>query len=113
MFVYLGADAHSGHAAYGSAVNLKHNKTRIGATYFMTYHSVLKTSQDFTGALRYARELSDNITAMFQHNNASSLVPVCSRVFPYRSEQITCLLPLLCFCVLQFDLICHRKLCNM
>jgi len=83
----------SGHAAYGSAVNLKDNKTRIGATYFMTYHSVLKTSQDFTNALRYARELGDNITESFEDTNTSDIVGpgnvthfqnCTSRVFPYR-----------------------------
>jgi len=86
-------DVDSGHAAYGSAVKLKDNKTRIGATYFMTYHSVLKTSQDFTSALRYARALGDNITRMFEQTNASSVVlqgssthfsNLTSRVFPYR-----------------------------
>lgn len=82
-------DVDSGHAAYGSAVNLKENKTRIGATYFMTYHSVLKTSQNFTGALRYARELGDNITrSMLEQSNTSDVVPhfhTCTaRVFPYR-----------------------------
>ena len=87
-----------GHAAYGSAVKLKANKTRIGATYFMTYHSVLKTSQNFTDALRYARGLGDNITLMFtqqqnssfdimrqqQQNNATFFSDVTSKVFPYR-----------------------------
>ena len=83
----------SGHAAYGSAVNLKENRTKIGATYFMTYHSVLKTSQNFTDALRYARRLGDNITRMFEQTNASDTVQqsnathfrnCTSRVFPYR-----------------------------
>ena len=85
-------DVDRGHAAYGSAVNLKDNKTRIGATYFMTYHSVLKTSQDFTDALRYARELGDNITYTFghtngsdtEHSNADNFRSLVSRVFPYR-----------------------------
>jgi len=84
LFVFHNVD--SGHAAYGSAVNLKHKKTQIGATYFMTYHTVLKTSQDFTSALRYARELGDNITLMFQEHNASQTIlrSSSSRVFPYR-----------------------------
>jgi len=88
-------DVGSGHAAYGSAVKLKQNKTHIGATYFMTYHSVLKTSQDFTSALRYARALGDNITRMFDQSNSSGagVVPrggsihfrnLTARVFPYR-----------------------------
>ena len=91
-------DVGSGHAAYGSAVNLKENKTRIGATYFMTYHSVLKTSQDFTDALRYARELSDNITFMFEQSNVSAMDQwsnstyfrnCTARVFPYRYTTAT------------------------
>jgi len=95
MLVCVYCDVNRGHAAYGSAVNLKENKTRIGATYFMTYHSVLKTSQDFTDALRYARELSDNITDSLGHTNGSGVVDVersnathfrvlTPRVFPYR-----------------------------
>ena len=85
----------SGHAAYGSAVNLLDNKTRIGATYFMTYHSVLKGSKDYIGALQYARELADNITdSLMKWNisadNASSkgrigFKNLTAKVFPYRS----------------------------
>ena len=61
-----------GHAAYGSAVKTHRAKnssdvTSIGATSFMTYHTVLKTSADFTAALRYARELSDNLTNTLIH----------------------------------------------
>jgi len=87
-------DFDSGHAAYGSAVKLKQNKTKIGATYFMTYHSVLKTSQDFTAALRYARQMADNITLMFeesgssvsfmQHSNSTGFFDCTAKVFPYR-----------------------------
>jgi len=95
MPVCMYYNANRGHAAYRSAVNLKDNKTRIGATYFMTYHSVLKTSQDFTDALRYARELGDNITDTLGHANGSGFVEVehsnatqfrvlTPRVFPYR-----------------------------
>lgn len=69
-----------GHAAYGSGVQLyksTHNETHVGASYFMTYHSVLKTSQDYILALRNARDIADNITKSFnetgQHYN----------VFPY------------------------------
>uniref|UniRef100_A0A8C2I9D4 Niemann-Pick disease, type C1 n=1 Tax=Cyprinus carpio TaxID=7962 RepID=A0A8C2I9D4_CYPCA len=51
-----------GHAAYSSAVDLIENNTDVGATYFMSYHSILKTSSDFIDALKMARELTDNIT---------------------------------------------------
>ncbi|XP_066435716.1 NPC intracellular cholesterol transporter 1 [Eleutherodactylus coqui] len=51
-----------GHAAYGSAVNLLSNNTDVGATYFMTYHTVLHNSSDFIDALRKARMITKNIT---------------------------------------------------
>uniref|UniRef100_A0A672RL91 Niemann-Pick C1 protein-like n=1 Tax=Sinocyclocheilus grahami TaxID=75366 RepID=A0A672RL91_SINGR len=51
-----------GHAAYSTAVDLIENNTDVGATYFMSYHSILKTSSDFIDALKMARELTDNIT---------------------------------------------------
>ena len=38
----------------------------------MSYHSILKTSDDYTNALKYARELSKNITKELNHE-----------VFPY------------------------------
>ena len=50
-----------GHAAYGNGVILS-NKSSIGANYFMTYHSVLKKSEDYTNALREARSIALNIT---------------------------------------------------
>ena len=39
----------------------------FAATYFMTYHTVTKTSADYIKALRYAWELSDNITYDLNH----------------------------------------------
>ncbi|KAM3927967.1 NPC intracellular cholesterol transporter 1 [Leptodactylus fuscus] len=51
-----------GHAAYGSAVNLLSNNTDVGATYFMTYHTILHNSSDFIDALRKARIIAQNIT---------------------------------------------------
>ncbi|XP_033109697.1 NPC intracellular cholesterol transporter 1-like [Anneissia japonica] len=60
-----------GHAAYGAAVTFDDaNKTEVGATYFMTYHSILKTSADYIAALRQAREVAENITTMMNHTNA-------------------------------------------
>ncbi|KAL1279958.1 hypothetical protein QQF64_014558 [Cirrhinus molitorella] len=66
-----------GHAAYSTAVDLKDDNTDVGATYFMSYHTILKTSSDFTDALKMARELTDNITQAIgpQNKNYS--------VFPY------------------------------
>ncbi|KAK3087273.1 hypothetical protein FSP39_003937, partial [Pinctada imbricata] len=70
--------AKGGHAAYGSAVNLLNNKTKVGASYFMTYHTILKTNADYIGALREARKIADNITHTIQ-----SKINTNSTVFPY------------------------------
>jgi len=84
-----------GHAAYGSAVKLKQNNSQVGATYFMTYHSVLKNSSDFIAALAYARELGDNIThsllvwnndnnaLTMDGSNSTQFSNVTTKVFPY------------------------------
>ena len=66
------------------------------ATYFMTYHTVLKTSDDFVGALRYARDLGDNITRIIAEWNmnktkeaavesgSTGFTNLTEKVFPYR-----------------------------
>ncbi|XP_015710907.1 NPC intracellular cholesterol transporter 1 [Coturnix japonica] len=51
-----------GHAAYGSAVDLINNGTDVGATYFMTYHTVLKKSSDYIDSMKKARDIAANIT---------------------------------------------------
>lgn len=56
-----------GHAAYASAVATEAliyniSSHRPTASYFMTYHSVLKTSQDYTEAMKEARMIAANIT---------------------------------------------------
>ena len=54
-----------GHAAYGDAVRVVRdaaNRTNVGASYFMAYHGILKTSEDFYTALEWARKLSANMT---------------------------------------------------
>ncbi|KAI1902029.1 hypothetical protein AGOR_G00040500 [Albula goreensis] len=66
-----------GHAAYSSAVVLTNKKTDVGATYFMTYHTILKTSPDFIDAMKMARELADNITHTMGPAGKGN------RVFPY------------------------------
>ncbi|XP_033115391.1 NPC intracellular cholesterol transporter 1-like [Anneissia japonica] len=52
-----------GRAAYGDAVDIVNNtgENEIRATYFMTYHTILKTSQEFTNGLRQARALCESI----------------------------------------------------
>ncbi|KFP51725.1 Niemann-Pick C1 protein, partial [Cathartes aura] len=66
-----------GHAAYNSAVNFINNKSDVGATYFMTYHTVLKTSSDFIDAMKKARIIADNITETMGIKEKNY------RVFPY------------------------------
>lgn len=60
-----------GHASYSRAINLHSiddTKTGVvGATNFMTYHTVLKNSNDYTKALKEARTLAKNITAALNH----------------------------------------------
>ena len=67
------------------------------ATYFMTYHSVCKTNDDYISALRWARNISANITRTMNNwpwNNVSEPEPnwedptaderIKHKVFPYR-----------------------------
>ncbi|KAF7654289.1 hypothetical protein LDENG_00071930, partial [Lucifuga dentata] len=56
-----------GHAAYSTAVDLYPNDSWVGATYFMTYHTILKDSADFIVAMKMARILADNITRSMDH----------------------------------------------
>lgn len=54
-----------GHAAYSSAVKVNTNSSGYsmpGATYFVTYHKILKGSAEYTNALSEARKIADNIT---------------------------------------------------
>ncbi|ESP03417.1 hypothetical protein LOTGIDRAFT_199271 [Lottia gigantea] len=69
--------AKGGHAAYGNAVEIKNDTNTIGATYFMTYHSICKTSKDYIDALKYARKIAENITNSFQNSSEHF------QVFPY------------------------------
>uniref|UniRef100_A0A8C4F488 Niemann-Pick disease, type C1 n=1 Tax=Dicentrarchus labrax TaxID=13489 RepID=A0A8C4F488_DICLA len=62
-----------GHAAYATAVDLHPNNTGVGATYFMTYHTILKESPDYIDALKMARILAENISQSMDH-----------KVFAYR-----------------------------
>lgn len=61
----------AGHAAYGNALrytsnNLNH--TTVKASYFMAYHSILRTSSEYYESLRAARKIAQNITRMIQGN---------------------------------------------
>ncbi|KAK8741727.1 hypothetical protein OTU49_002361 [Cherax quadricarinatus] len=71
-----------GHAAYGQAVNIApdaHNETSVGANYFMTYHTILKKSNDYYMALEWARKVSKNITTALNEG----LEEPRYEVFPY------------------------------
>lgn len=77
--------AKGGHAAYASAVQLERNKTRVGATYFMTYHSILKTSADYINAIKEARRISKNISDTMKAHNlmVKDEDTALDEVFPY------------------------------
>ncbi|KAH8329144.1 hypothetical protein KR074_004746 [Drosophila pseudoananassae] len=81
--------AKAGHAAYGSAVRYANGKKglNVEASYFMGYHTILKTSADYFLALESARKISANITQMLQGRLMSNGVPIESaltvEVFPY------------------------------
>ncbi|MEQ2315140.1 NPC intracellular cholesterol transporter 1 [Ameca splendens] len=56
-----------GHAAYATAVERYPNNSGVGATYFMTYHTIVKESPDFIDALKMARILAENISQSMDH----------------------------------------------
>lgn len=62
-----------GHAAYSYGVNIspipksKHS-ANVGSSYFMTYHTILKTSFDYYQSMRRARFVAQNITNTLQRN---------------------------------------------
>ncbi|XP_050040436.1 NPC intracellular cholesterol transporter 1-like [Dermacentor andersoni] len=69
-----------GHAAYANAVQIYNkNSSHIGATQFMTYHTALADSDDFTRALRMARFVADNVTHELQASSSAHN----ATVFPY------------------------------
>jgi len=54
----------AGHSAYADAVRYRSSDSGNvpTASYFMTYHTILKTSKDYIEAMEEARALSDNLT---------------------------------------------------
>uniref|UniRef100_A0A1B6E9U7 SSD domain-containing protein n=1 Tax=Clastoptera arizonana TaxID=38151 RepID=A0A1B6E9U7_9HEMI len=84
----LDACAKAGHAAYSQAVVLKtdeQNLSTVGANYFMTFHTILKTSKDYYSALYEARKIAANMTNMINNNlmilKIKTEKPI--KVFPY------------------------------
>ncbi|KAK3863989.1 hypothetical protein Pcinc_030288, partial [Petrolisthes cinctipes] len=94
MFLKDNPDIHcpkAGHAAYGQSVKIHYDESGnavTGASMFMTYHTVLRNSQQFYEALRSARSIADNITRTLNlvEDEEGHLVPSGEtryEVFPY------------------------------
>lgn len=62
----------------------KGKMARVQSSYFMAFHTVLKTSSDYFGALREARNIANNITIMMNTNLKAMGVNQTVEVFPYR-----------------------------
>ncbi|XP_067212878.1 NPC intracellular cholesterol transporter 1 isoform X4 [Linepithema humile] len=79
--------AKGGHAAYGHGVNyITHDDTMmstVGASYFMAYHTILKTSADYYESMRAARVVASNITDMLNCNLRRMGDDTTVEVFPY------------------------------
>ncbi|XP_031351327.1 NPC intracellular cholesterol transporter 1 isoform X1 [Photinus pyralis] len=79
----------AGHAAYGQGVNYvtdpKTQLSTVGASYFMAYHTILKTSKDYYESMRSARAIaqtiSDTINAKIKTKGLNVSEPI--EVFPY------------------------------
>lgn len=63
--------AKGGKASYEHAVELTnqnvYNTSRVKASYFLSYHTVLTTSQDFIDALKQSKEIALNISSTIKH----------------------------------------------
>ncbi|XP_071876115.1 Niemann-Pick type C-1a isoform X5 [Bombus fervidus] len=79
--------AKAGHAAYGRGVNyvtdLETGLSKVGASYFMAYHTILKTSADYYESMRAARAISANITETINNYLRSIGDSSTVDVFPY------------------------------
>ncbi|XP_033357113.1 NPC intracellular cholesterol transporter 1 isoform X5 [Bombus vosnesenskii] len=79
--------AKAGHAAYGHGVNyvtdLETGLSKVGASYFMAYHTILKTSADYYESMRAARAISANITETINNYLKSIGDSSTVEVFPY------------------------------
>lgn len=82
----------AGHAAYSQAVNLipiggnaSYPVSEVGATYFMAFHTILKTSKDYYESMRAARKVAANLTEMIEGRIKSENLTVDGKVevFPY------------------------------
>ncbi|XP_044760492.1 NPC intracellular cholesterol transporter 1 isoform X1 [Coccinella septempunctata] len=75
--------AKAGHAAYGQGVRYVTNPvtglSKVEASYFMTYHTILKTSKDYYESMRAARKVAQDITDTINNKLGGQHV----EVFPY------------------------------
>ncbi|CAL1281499.1 unnamed protein product [Larinioides sclopetarius] len=71
----------AGKAMFSSSIDISSsmNSTRIKATNFMTYHTVLKSSKDFYDALDWSRKIAVNLTNILRNESQNDNI----RVFPY------------------------------
>ncbi|XP_014273548.1 NPC intracellular cholesterol transporter 1 homolog 1b [Halyomorpha halys] len=71
-----------GGRVYGNGVNYEVDMEGVPVvkdTYFMSYHTSLKTSKDYYSALRLAREVAEKITSMLNKGRKDNKI----EVFPY------------------------------
>lgn len=64
-----------GHAQFAHSVKYEmyQNQTKVEASHFMTYHTVLKSSSEFYEALRSARKIAHNVTDTMRAALSSSM----------------------------------------
>ncbi|XP_068202100.1 NPC intracellular cholesterol transporter 1-like [Palaemon carinicauda] len=74
----------AGHAAFADAVEIlsypDSNETYVGANYYMAYHTILRTSEDFYTALQASYRLTDQLT---EHLRNKTNFSQDIEVFPY------------------------------
>ena len=83
--------AKAGHASYGNGLNIYKNpdtkENTAGASYFMSFHTILKTSADYYNALKSARKIAENITSTIRksmrENKRNEQDVMNVEVFPY------------------------------
>lgn len=68
-------------------VNYREDKdglSEVETSYFMAFHTLLRTSSDYYSAMRESRTICDNITTMLRTKLAEIGVESDIEVFPYR-----------------------------
>ncbi|KAK6628499.1 hypothetical protein RUM43_002314 [Polyplax serrata] len=83
--------AKGGHPSYGPGVRYKkidvdkegYERDAVSANYYMAYHTILKTSEDYYSSLKSARDIAANITATTNERISKMGVNASIEVFPY------------------------------